>query len=81
MPAPDDLVLVTSEDCSFCIRAKDVLAELDVEARIIDVASAEADALAARGIALAFLPVLTDGKRVIAYGRFSSRRLARELAA
>ena len=81
MSAPDDLLLVTSEDCSFCTRAQDVLAELGIEARLVDVASEEAGALARQGIPLAFLPVLTDGKRVIAYGRFSSRRLAGALAA
>jgi glutaredoxin len=78
---PAGLLLVTSEDCSFCTRAQDVLAELGIEVRIVDVASDEADELARRGIPLAFLPVLTDGESVIAYGRFSSLRLARELAA
>jgi glutaredoxin len=78
---PDDLLLVTNEDCSYCTRAQDVLAELGIEARMVDVASDEADELARRGIPLAFLPVLTDGESVIAYGRFSSRRLARKLAA
>ena len=81
MPTPDELLLVTSEDCALCTRAKDVLAELGVEARVIDVMSDEADALAQRGIPLVLLPVLTDGDRVIAYGRFSTRRLTRDLAA
>src|SRR5581483_3726549 len=39
----------------------------------------EAATLARRGIPLSFLPVLTDGERAIAYGRFSERRLRREL--
>lgn len=73
------LVLVTKEDCEFCERAHSVLAELGVEAREIDVASDEAAELAARGLPLAFLPVLSDGERVLAYGRFSEKRLRREL--
>jgi hypothetical protein len=39
----------------------------------------QASELAQRGIPLAFLPVLTDGERVIAFGRFSERRLRKEL--
>ena len=38
-------------------------------------------ALAARGVPLAFLPVLSDGERAIAYGRLSERRLQKDLAA
>jgi glutaredoxin len=77
--AEKELVLVTSEGCHFCARAHEVLAGLAVEARELNVASADADDLAERGIPLAFLPVLTDGERVIAYGRFSEQRLRREL--
>ena len=73
------LVLVTTSDCHFCDHAHEVLDELGLEPRDVDVGSAEAENLAARGIPLAFLPVLTDGERVIAYGRFSERRLRREL--
>ena len=76
-----ELVLVTTEDCHFCERAHGVLETLGVEAREISVDSAEARALAARGIPLAFLPVLTDGERVFAYGRFSEKRLRKEFAA
>ena len=75
-----ELVLVTNEDCQFCGRAHAVLAELGVGAREISVDSTEARALAERAIPLAFLPVLTDGERVIAYGRFSEKRLRKELA-
>jgi glutaredoxin len=74
------LVLVTTEDCHFCDHAHAVLASLGVSAQDIDVESAEAAELAAHGIPLAFLPVLTDGQRVIAYGRFSEKRLRKELA-
>ena len=74
-----ELILVTSDDCHFCTRARAVLDTLGIEARDVTVDSGEAAGLAARGIALAFLPVLTDGERVIAYGRFSEQRLRKEL--
>jgi len=74
-----ELILVTTDDCRFCERAHAVLDALGVEARHVPVASREAEGLAARGIPLAFLPVLTDGERVLAYGRFSKRRLRKEL--
>ena len=74
------LTLVTQEECHFCEHAHEVLGILGVAVREISVDSAEAQALADRGIPLAFLPVLTDGERVIAYGRFSERRLRKELA-
>lgn len=75
-----ELVLITTEDCHFCEHAHAVLAALDVDAREISVDSDEAAALAAGGVPLAFLPVLTDGARVIAYGRFSEKRLRKDLA-
>ena len=75
------LILVTTTECAFCDRAHEVLAALGVEAREIDVSAPEAAELARDGIPLAFLPVLTDGRRVVAYGRFSERRLRKELAA
>ena len=72
-------MLVTTGDCHFCDHADRVLHELGLEPREVDVGSADADELARSGIPLAFLPVLTDGERVIAYGRFSARRLRKEL--
>lgn len=75
------LLLVTGEDCHLCEHGRRVLDVLGVEAREVPVDGEEAAALAGRGIPLAFLPVLTDGTRVVAYGRFSERRLRRELAA
>ena len=74
------LILITTDDCHHCRRAHGVLEVLEVAAREIGVGSDEAAALAARGIPLAFLPVLTDGERVIAYGRLSEKRLRKELA-
>lgn len=75
-----NLILVTNDDCHLCVRAHELLARIGVEPYVINVDSTEAAALAAAGIALAFLPVLTDGRRVIAYGRFSEKRLEKELA-
>ncbi len=75
----DTLTIVTGDDCHLCAHGRQVLASLGVAAREVAVGGAEAAALAARGIPLAFLPVLTDGERLIAYGRFSERRLRREL--
>lgn len=76
----DTLILVTGRDCHLCEHGRQVLAELDVRAREIDVDGDEAASLAARGVALSFLPVLTDGVRVLGYGRLSERRLRKELA-
>ena len=72
-------ILVTTAECALCDRAHEVLAALGVEAREVDVSAPEAADLARSGIPLAFLPVLTDGRRVLAYGRFSERRLRKEL--
>jgi len=76
----EELILVTTTDCRLCERAHDVLEQLGICARQVPVESGEADALAARGVPLSFLPVLTDGERLIAYGRFSAKRLRKELA-
>jgi hypothetical protein len=73
------LVYVTSDDCHLCDHSRIVLDGLGVARREIRADSAEAERLAARGIPLAFLPVLTDGERVLAYGRFSEKRLRKEL--
>ena len=77
--AAREFTLVTTDDCHLCERAHALLAEFDIQPREVSVDSSEAAALAGRGIPLAFLPVLTDGERVIAYGRFSEKRLRQEL--
>ena len=77
--AERELVLVTADGCHFCELAHELLEQLGVEARDVDIGSAEAQELAERAIPLAFLPVLTDGDRVIAYGRFSEKGLRKEL--
>lgn len=74
------LVYITSPDCHLCEHGREVLDAVEIERREIAADSDEASALAARGIPLSFLPVLTDGARVIAYGRLSERRLRKELA-
>jgi hypothetical protein len=76
----DTLIFITGRDCHLCEHGRQVLAGLDVHAREVDVDGDEAASLAARGVPLSFLPVLTDGARVLAYGRFSERRLRKELA-
>jgi glutaredoxin len=73
------LLYVTTEDCHFCEHGRAVLDQLGVERREVNVDSNEAEELVGAGIPLSFLPVLTDGGRVIAYGRFSEKRLRREL--
>lgn len=73
------LFYVTGADCHLCEHGREVLASLGLDARELDVESAEAAALAGRGIPLAFLPVLTDGERVLAYGRLSEKRLRKDL--
>lgn len=74
-----NLLYVTGADCHLCEHGRGVLASLGLDAREIDVESPEAEALAGRGIPLSFLPVLTDGERVLAYGRLSEKRLRKEL--
>ena len=73
------LVYVTGADCHLCEHGREVLASLGLDAREVDVDSADALVLAQRGIPLAFLPVLTDGERVLAYGRLSEKRLRKDL--
>jgi len=74
-----ELVFVTSHDCHLCAHSEGVLARLGLAAREIDVHSDEAHVLADAGAPLGFLPVLWDGTRVVAYGRFSEKRLRKEL--
>jgi hypothetical protein len=74
-----ELVYVTGADCHLCDHGRGVLGALGLEAREVDAESAEAAELAQRGIPLSFLPVLTDGERLLAYGRLSEKRLRRDL--
>ena len=73
------LLYITTNDCPLCEHGREVLDKLGVARREIADSSEEAAALAERGIPLAFMPVLTDGSRVIAYGRLSDKRLRKEL--
>lgn len=77
--AASRLVYVTARDCHLCEHGRAVLRTLGVQTAEVDVSSAEAERLAVSGIPLVFLPVLTDGRRVIAYGRLSEKRLRKEL--
>ena len=74
------LLYITTDDCHLCEHGREVLDTLEVVRREIGDSSEEAAALAERGIPLSFMPVLTDGQRVIAYGRLSEKRLRKELA-
>ncbi len=74
-----ELVMITAPDCHLCAHARTVLNALGLAVRELDVSHPEAADIASRGVPLAFLPVLTDGERVLAYGRFSERRLRKDL--
>ena len=74
------LIYVTTDDCHLCEHGREVLDTLGIERREISDDSEEAATLAASGIPLSFMPVLTDGRHVIAYGRLSEKRLLKELA-
>ncbi len=74
-----DYLLITAHDCHLCAHARTVLASIALPVREYDVTSDEATALAARGVPLTMLPVLVQRERVLAYGRFSERRLRRDL--
>lgn len=73
------LLYVTTDGCHFCEHGRTILDALEVDRTEVAVDSPDADRLARHGVPLGFLPVLTDGERVIAYGRFSEKRLRREL--
>lgn len=74
-----DLILVVSDDCKLCDRARALLRRLDVPFREVDLADDEAGELARRGVPVVFFPVLVDGDRVIAYGDISDSELRRAL--
>lgn len=74
------LVLVVGPRCHLCEHGRQTLASLGLSFAEIDVTSPEAAELARRGVPLAFLPVLVQDSRLVAYGRLSLRRLRRELA-
>lgn len=74
-----DLVLVVSDDCKLCDRARALLGRLGLSFREVDLADEEAGELARRGVPVVFFPVLVNGERVIAYGDISEAELRREL--
>jgi|ACXJ01.1.fsa_nt_gi Glutaredoxin-like domain (DUF836). len=77
-----EFLLITSSTCHLCSRARSVLTALSLEVQEIDVDSTEAVELATQEIPLTLLPVLLEkiGEeiRVVAYGRFSERRLRKD---
>ena len=75
--------LLTTPHCSLCDQAKEVLGRLEsegeLEVEVVDLHSAEGEALAMRS-GMAFPPgLLLDGEG-FCYGRLSERKLRRELA-
>jgi glutaredoxin len=74
------LVLVVSEDCHLCAKARGLLARLGVAYREVDLGDDEARELARRGVPVVFFPVLVDDGRVIAYGDISESELSAALA-
>ena len=76
----EELILVTGADCHLCEHGRKVLRSLRVPFREIDVSSTAAAWMADAGLPLTFLPVLADRTHVIAYGRFSEKRLRKELS-
>lgn len=73
------LVLVVSDDCHLCQKARALLARLGLPFREVDLADDEAGELARRGVPVVFFPVLVDGERVVAYGDFSEAELRRAM--
>lgn len=72
------LILLTAPDCHLCEHGKDVLAEVGLDWRAVPADSEEGRRLAA--IAPPLRPALFDesGRRLIAYGRLSARRLRKQ---
>jgi glutaredoxin len=75
------LVLVVSEDCRLCEKARSLLERLEVPYREVDLGDDEARELARRGVPVVFFPVLVDDGRVLAYGDISEGELSAALAA
>jgi hypothetical protein len=77
------LTYVTAERCHFCERGREVLAELadtfPLTVRAVDLASAEGRAIAAH-CQVPYPPIVLLDGAVLAFGRLSVRRLARELS-
>ena len=73
------LVLVVTDDCQLCERARALLGRLGLAYREVDLADEEAAELARRGVPVVFFPVLVEGERVIAYGDISELELRHAL--
>ena len=75
-----ELVLVVSEDCRLCEKARSLLDRLRVPYREVDLGDDEARELARRGVPVVFFPVLVDDGRVLAYGDIAEAELSAALA-
>ena len=77
-----NVLLLTQEQCGFCVQAKEILDRLAVEygfsVSTLDLSSPEGEALAVRS-GLLFPPgIVLDGE-LFSYGRPSERKLRREI--
>ena len=75
-----ELVLVVSDDCKLCDRARAALVQLHLDFREVNIVEDEAGELAARGVPIVFFPVLLHRGRVLAYGEISEKDLRPLLA-
>ena len=77
-----NVLLLTQENCAFCMQAKEILerlaAEYGLSLSTLDLATTEGQALAAQGGVLFPPGVFLDGV-AFSYGRLSERKLRREL--
>lgn len=80
LPGVSELVLVVSDDCRLCDRARETLVRLHLSFREVNIVEDEAGELAARGVPIVFFPVLLHGDRVLAYGEISDKELHPMLA-
>ena len=76
------VLLLTQEQCGFCVQAKEMLDRLAVEYEIsvstLDLASQEGKVLAVRS-GILFPPGIFLGGEPFSYGRPSERKLRREI--
>ena len=73
------LVLVVSDDCRLCERARLLLERLGLTYREVNLEDDEADDLASRGIPVVLFPILLDDERIVAYGDISEAEIRRAL--
>ena len=75
------LVLVVSNDCRLCERARLLLGRLGVSFREVNLEDDEAGDLARRGIPVVLFPILLEDDRIVAYGEISEAEVRGALPA